>query len=134
MLIMSWILTACKEFKLGAYLSDISGAFDRVFKPCILGKLNAAGIGDKYLNFFSSYLETRRARVAVGGAPSDPFEILDMIFQGTVLGPPLWNAFFADVALAASATGGNEAMFADDLNVFRKFHFLEDHALIREKM
>ena len=52
MLMMSWILAACKGYKLGAYLSDISGAFDRVFKPYILGKLHAAGVGDKYLTQF----------------------------------------------------------------------------------
>ena len=39
------------------------------------------------------------------------------MFQGTVLGPSLWNAFFADVAKAARSEGGSEAMFADDLDV-----------------
>jgi hypothetical protein len=37
------------------------------------------------------------------------------------LGPPLWNAFFADVATPASSTGGKESKFADDLNVFKEF-------------
>ncbi len=30
-LIMKWILAICKGLKIGAYLGDISGAFDRVF-------------------------------------------------------------------------------------------------------
>ena len=38
-----------------------------------------------------------------------------------MLGPPLWNSYFADVAAPASATGGKEAVFADDLNVFHEF-------------
>ena len=38
-----------------------------------------------------------------------------------MLGPCLWNTFFADVSALARSTGGKEAMFADDLNVFQKF-------------
>ena len=44
-----------------------------------------------------------------------------MVFQGTVLGPALWNVFFSDVAFAAACGGGETAAFADDLNVFKKF-------------
>ena len=43
------------------------------------------------------------------------------VFQGTVMGPPLWNAFFSDVSIPAKSTGGRESMFADDLNVFQEF-------------
>ena len=50
MLVMSWILGICTGKKVGAYLSDISGAFDRVCKKYILAKLYAAGIGATYLN------------------------------------------------------------------------------------
>ena len=39
------------------------------------------------------------------------------IFQGTVLGPTLWNCFFADVSANARAHGGMEILFADDLVV-----------------
>ena len=62
----------------------------------------------------------------------------DQVFQGTVLGPPLWNTFFADVALPARAKGGQEAKFADDLNVFKLFdrlapvqHVIDDLAECR---
>ena len=122
MLIMSWILAICSGEKIGAYLSDITGAFDRVFKAYLLAKLNAAGIGPIFLNFLDSYLAPRQGRVVVQGESSDCFEIQDSVFQGTVLGPTLWNVFFADVAIPASAGGGHEAMFADDLNVFHKYH------------
>ena len=105
MLMMSWIPSNCKGYKLGAYLNDISGTFDRVFKPYLLGKLCEAGVGEKYLNFLISYLDTRSAQIAVGGALSDPIDISNTVFQGTVLGPPLWNLFFANVAVAAKSTG-----------------------------
>ena len=44
----------------------------------------------------NSYLLPREGRVRVEGALSDVMLLVDMVFQGTVLGPPLWNAFFAD--------------------------------------
>ena len=55
------------------------------------------------------------------GEASDEFVLDDSVFQGTVLGPPLWNSFFKDVATPASSSGGSEAVFADDLNVFKLF-------------
>ena len=121
MLVMSWILGICSGHKIGAYLSDITGAFDRVFKVYLLAKLYRAGVGSTYLNFLDAYLAPREGKVVVQGASSEVFVLDDQVFQGTVLGPPLWNAFFADVAVPASAEGGQEAMFADDLNVFKLF-------------
>ena len=55
------------------------------------------------------------------GEASDLFTLQDMVFQGTVLGPPLWNTYFADVAAPAKHNGGKEAIFADDLNIFKLF-------------
>ena len=120
-LMMSWILAICTGHKIASYLSDISGAFDRVFRDYMCAKLYAAGVGSKFLNFLLSYLKPRRAVVVAEGVKSDEFEISNQVFQGTVLGPPLWNTFFSDVTIAASTTGGKPSMFADDLNVFQKF-------------
>ena len=105
-LMMSWILAVCSDSKVAAYLNDISGAFDRVFSPYILAKLYAIGVGPRYLNFLESYLSPRKGRVVVQGAFSEEICLENSVFQGTVLGPPLWNGFFADVAHAARSTGG----------------------------
>eukprot|EP00969_Alexandrium_andersonii_P039376 1725715-Alexandrium_andersonii.AAC.1 len=43
----------------------------------------------------------------------------DMVFQCTVLGPPLWNLFFSDARRAISAAGFAELIYADDLNTCR---------------
>ena len=59
--------------------------------------------------------------VTVQGASSEVRKIRDQVFQGTVLGPPLWNTFFADVDDAARSSGGAEKMFADDLTVSKYF-------------
>ena len=69
----------------------------------------------------SSYLAPRRGQVIVQPARSELFEIANSVYQGTVLGPCLWNVFFADVSVSAKSAGGKEAMFADDLNVFQEF-------------
>ena len=101
--------------------SDITAAFDRVSKQYLLSKLQAMGVGPTYLNFLDAYLEERSGRVIVEGVASDPFAIFDTVFQGTVLGPPLWNAYFADVTVPAECFGGKAIVFADDLNVFKQF-------------
>ena len=92
-------------------------------------KLYEFGIGEQYLRFIEAYLKPRNGQVVVQGAFSLLFEIANSVFQGTVLGPPLWNAFFADVAVPASSTGGRESKFADDLNVFKEF--LQNISLIQ---
>ena len=109
------------RLKVGVYLGDISGAFDKVFKDYLLAKLSAVGVADVFLDFLNSYLQTRIGRVAIDSVLSDVMFLTDSIFQGTVLGPPLWNCFFHDVAEPASWRGGEEAMFADDLSVFKTY-------------
>ena len=44
----------------------------------------------------------------------------DMVFQGTVLGPQLWN-FFADARQAINSTGHTEVVYADDLNAYKLY-------------
>ena len=105
-----------------------------MFSPYLLAKLHAFGVGSLFLNFFSSYLQPRKAQVVVEGVCSDSFDILDTVFQGTVLGPPLWNIFFNDVVIPAGSTGGDPNLFADDLNVFQKFDRLDDNDAIKLEM
>ena len=45
-----------------------------------------------------------------------------MVFQGTVLGPPFWNLFFASCRHAVNIHSYTEVVFADDLNCYRKYH------------
>ena len=71
-----------------------------------MGKLATAGVNDTFLSFLNDYLEPRIGHVAVGGVLSDMFIIADTVFQGTVLGPVLWNIFFNDVVTSASWFGG----------------------------
>ena len=44
-----------------------------------------------------------------------------MVYQGTVLGPTLWNLFFEDARRAVNEVFFKECVFADDLNAYREF-------------
>ena len=54
-----------------------------------------------------------------------------MVFQGTVLGPTLWNVFFADSRPAVEASGADELKYADDMTATNEFELnvvIVDHA------
>ena len=112
-----WVLQICRGKKIGIYLSDISGAFDKVSRTLLIGKLSRLGLPDTFLDFLNSFLLNREGRVTVEGAVSDAMHLVDMVFQGTVLGPCLWNVFFADVADFVPEGDQEINLFADDLSV-----------------
>ena len=58
----------------------------------------------------------------------------DMIFQGTVLGPTLWNLFYEDVRHALNECFFKEIVYADDLNGFRIFTEEYENAQIQGSM
>ena len=47
--------------------------------------------------------------------------IHNMVYQGAVLGPPLWNIYYAYAAVAVNLHGILEIIFADDLNCYKDF-------------
>lgn len=56
----------------------------------------------------------------------------NMVYQGTVLGPPAWNIFFADVAKAVTACGFEEAVFADDPTAQKQFPAVVSNDIIKQ--
>ena len=83
--------------------------------------LRNAGVDVALCEFFFDYLGPRSAIVIVHGEQSTPFEIFNQVFQGTVLGPPLWNVFFKGVDDPVVEKSFTPAKFADDLTVFKNF-------------
>ena len=79
------------------------------------------GVPQYLVTVLSSWLERRKASVVLGGAASEEFELLNMLFQGTVLGPALWAIFFSDVCRALQQVGFEEVAFADDLSCQQDF-------------
>ena len=57
-----------------------------------------------------------------------------MVYQGTVLGPPLWNVYYADAAVAVNLIGFMEIVFADDLNRFKDFGLTEANETLHAEM
>ena len=55
--------------------------------------------------------------MTVESCVSKSIVLMDMVFQGTVLGPTLWNAFFSDIADFVTDSRQQAQIFADDLNV-----------------
>ena len=120
-MVITWIAGFCEGVKFWLYCSDVAGAFDRVDKDRLLAKLRAKGLHEKFVRILGSWLQARQARVVVGGAAGDMLELVNMIYQGTVWGPWLWNVFFEDACLAIRDALFSEIVYADDLNAFRAF-------------
>ena len=86
-------------------------------------KIAVTGVHADLAGFLASWLSDRVSQVVLGGAASAAEVLADSVFQGTVLGPPLWNAFFGDSRRALIRKDFKETVFADDLNAWRAFSF-----------
>ena len=133
-LVLTWISLFGRKRKIAVYCSDVSGAFDKVNSRRLLRKLRARGVPMEILLVIQSWLYERKARVAVGGKFSKDMCIHNMVYQGTVLGPPLWNVYYADAAVAVNMIGFLEIVFADDLNCFKDFGLNVTHETMHGEM
>ena len=120
-LVLTWIDGFNSRKKFALYNADVSGAFDRVSTERLLQKLANLGVAERWLQLFRSWLRQRPARVVVGGSKSAELALKDMLFQGTVWGPQLWNTFFNDVRRPILREGFTEIVYADDCNAFKAF-------------
>ena len=121
LMVSSWLRDFQRRRKVGVFLSDISGAFDRVDADKMVRKLRRIGLSDQLLRLFEDYLSPRRATVAVDGSESYEFILQNMVFQGTVLGPTLWNIYFSDIHASAESGGARGQRFADDLSTSKAY-------------
>ena len=128
LLVALWIRALDRGQKVGMFCADIAGAFDRVSAELLLTKCALYGLDNASVGFLRSYLCAREASVVVGSEFSRRVPLRDTVFQGTVLGPPLWNTFFADVRHRIQQEGFYEVCFADYLNPFCTYDRLPDNA------
>ena len=49
-----WVLKICQGNKIGIYIGDISGAFDKVSRQLLLAKLAQLGVSASFLDFLNS--------------------------------------------------------------------------------
>jgi hypothetical protein len=99
-LLLTWIKALGAGWKIAIYCSDVSGAFDRVSVARLVSKFKAKGLHGSITAVLEFWLRQRSARIVVGGDQSDEMTFANMVFQGTVLGPTLWNLFFEDARKA----------------------------------
>ena len=121
LLVCRWIWALDNGFKVAIYLSDIAGAFDRVDRDILVERLRRTGLSEAMIEFLCSYLAPRQAVVVVQGKESAPFTIQNQVFQGTVLGSPLWNVFFKPVDAPIQKKTFRGAKFADDLTAYKNY-------------
>ncbi len=114
--VCSWLLLLEDDHAVGLYCSDVSGAFDRVDRERLSMKLRSSGLPASAVAFLESWLEDRVSCVIVSGAKSADEILANSVYQGTVLGSPLWNVFYADARFAVRELGFIETVFADDFN------------------
>ena len=119
-LVFTWLHRFGQGKKYVLYCSDVAGAFDRVRLERLEEKLRSKKVLERWVKLFTSWLRERPARVVVGGSTSEELALTNMLFQGTVWGPTLWNLFYEDAALPVKEAGFTEAVFADDLNAFKE--------------
>ena len=119
--VCNWLLQTERGFLVGLYCSDVSGAFDRVDKDRLGQKLRATGLHPCVTAFLESWLEDRVSQVVMGGEHSPEEPLTDSVFQGTVLGSPLWNLFYEDARHSVNDKGFSESVFADDFNCWKSF-------------
>ena len=75
----------------------------------------------KVVAVLASWLRQRNATVVTGGVVSKLMTLMDMVYQGTVTGPTLWNSFFEDARQSLNDCLYTEVVYADDLNAYRVF-------------
>ena len=134
MLVLAWIWALAAGKKIAVYCSDVSGAFDKVSLDRLVHKLKNTGLHPKIVAVLASWLRQRQATVVVGGTMSKVMALRDMVYQGTVTGPDLWNLFFEDSRSAINECFYNECVYADDLNAYRIFPGSMDNAAIEENL
>ena len=109
--VLQWIWWLHLGYQIALYCSDVSGAFDRVKATRVVQKLEKKGVTGGILDVVKSWLGERRAQVVVNGTFSEVAMLSDMVFQGTVWGPPFWNCYFEDARAPIAISGFMETIW-----------------------
>ena len=99
----------------GSVFIDISKAFDSVYHPRLLLKLERLGMSEIYLRWFRSYL-LRSQCVLFNKTKSNSLKVFAGVPQGSVLGPTLFILYINDIFNVVN--GVRMTMYADDCVVY----------------
>ena len=78
-------------------LDDFSKAFDTIKYKTVLKKLDYLGISKSFLNWTIEYLTDRRHFVQIDDKTSDRSRVNFGVPQGSIMGPPIFNLYVADL-------------------------------------
>ena len=78
-----WIRDINSGKRIGLFLSDIKGAFDRVDSSILALKCAKVGLGETVCKLIAAWLAPRKAHVIVQGQRSEQIRIENQVYQGT---------------------------------------------------
>ena len=108
----------------GAFLSDLSKAFDCLSHDLLIVKLNAYRFRKSALRFVHSYLKNRMQRTKINSEYSAWEEIMFRVPQGSILGPLLFHIFLYDLFLIMENI--DIASYADDNTAYTTGNSIEE--------
>ena len=114
-LVQQWSDAMDKSKFVGVLFLDIKKAFDRVYLPGLLYKLESAGVRRNALRWFKNFLESRCQRTVIGQSTSDLQYLHAGVPQGAILSPLLFSLYINDIT---ASTSGDVNLFADDTSAF----------------
>ena len=98
------------------FSTDMSKAFDSMYPPLLIARLESYGVSKPSCLLLKSYLEGRENRVRMGNTTSDWKLVNRGCPQGSALGPVLWNLFQND--LFYEEITSQLSMFSDDHQLY----------------
>ena len=125
----NWLLNIDKAVTNLTVFLDIKKAFDTIDHSILLEKLRYYSIMGGELDFFRSYLRSRKQCCNVNGQLSSVKNIKYRVPQGSILGPLLFILYMND--LPCCVENGYITMYADDTSLSNSVKTCED---INEKV
>ncbi|MEW8548507.1 MAG: reverse transcriptase family protein, partial [Candidatus Thiodiazotropha sp.] len=114
-MIDKWLKALDKGELVGVILVDFRKAFDLVDHDILKEKLSLYKINSNSLQWFSSYLDSRKQRVSFNNVLSNQEHVKCGVPQGSILGPLLFLLFINDLPFH---TGVSTDLYADDTTLY----------------